>query len=342
MSNIRLPIIRLETVELVSMLNDYIKQLISNEVIITEELMDEIFQKYKGTQTLKFFETAISALRNAIRNSRFDLYPIIENRIRVLHEYLTSQERISAISLLRSVKDDIQRSTSVERRDGLESMVDDIIKTIKSPQTILSTTPSQDDHIHPDMRFSAVLDSMIELVGELQQQENGILEESVKRKIGTAVRRTRDKVTSTIVRYSLREKEMSERLNEKFNRFIKEYRDNKKLVSYDKIVKDSINLSRMLRNLVGSSIFALLIPGGIPVKMVTAILSLLVKFAWDKRTDEKHKRIILNDLKFEQRIIQEKIRDAESRADIKAKYKLMRTENEIARAIDRIKFNIKN
>jgi hypothetical protein len=143
-----------------------------------------------------------------------------------------------------------------------------------------------------------------------------------------------------VVKFTLADKEMSERINDKFNRYIKIFKDSKRDAAYDTAVKNAINLSRMLRNLIGSFIVGLLIPGGISVKIVGAVIAILLKVSHDKRSDSKYKNLVFNDLKFEIQIVKEKIRDAETRGDIKAKYKLMRIENQLGRAMNKLQYGI--
>jgi len=203
------------------------------------------------------------------------------------------------------------------------------------------TLENKDDGIDQDLKLEALIDSLIETI-----QESIIIEEideaQLNENIAQTFRKAKDKVSKTLVKFTLAEKQMAERLNEKFNRFIKLHRESKRNATYDTVVKRTIDLSRMLKNLIRSFIIGLLIPGGIPVKIISTILAILVQTAIDKRTDAKYKNLIFNDLKFELRVVQEKIKDAEARGDIKAKYKLMRIENQIGRAMDRIQYNIKD
>lgn len=166
--------------------------------------------------------------------------------------------------------------------------------------------------------------------------ENDIITEGVK----TGLRKVKDKVTNTVVKYTVGDKRLSDQLNEKFNRFLNMIRQDQKSNAYDKYVKDTVNLSQTLKNFFGSVLLGTLIPGGIPVKLVSAAIAMAVKVAIDRRVNDKYKQTILNDLRFELKVTQEKIQDANVRGDTRAKYRLIRIENQLQRAIQRIKYNL--
>lgn len=205
-----------------------------------------------------------------------------------------------------------------------------------------------DDTTNKPMDSDLALEAMIMSLTETLQEyiaENTDLPvplNSMNEGVAQTARKVKDSVSKAVVKFTLADKQMSERLNEKFNKFLQMFRDTKRDAAYDSVVKNAINLSRMLKNLIGSFIIGLLIPGGIPVKIVSAVLAILVKTAMDKRADSKYKNLIFNDLKFEISVVKEKIRDAETRGDIKAKYKLMRIENQLGRAMNRIQYNIRD
>ena len=69
-------------------------------------------------------------------------------------------------------------------------------------------------------------------------------------------------------------------------------------------------------------------------------IGILVGVAIDKKIDAKHRRRILNDLKAELEIVNEKIEDAKSENDRKAKYELMRIRNKLINDIERIEYNL--
>mgnify|MGYP001220158912 FL=1 len=192
-----------------------------------------------------------------------------------------------------------------------------------------------------DIKTEALIESFIELI-----EESGLVldieETQLNEGAAQTLRKIKDKVSQAVVKVTLAEKQLYERINEKFNRYIKLYREGKRNATYDSIVKRSIDLSRILKSLIRSIVVGILVPGGVQIKLVSAIIAIIIQTALDKRTDKKYKNLIFNDLKFELKIVQEKIKDAEARGDIKSKYKLMRIENQIGRAMDRIKYNIRD
>ncbi len=92
---------------------------------------------------------------------------------------------------------------------------------------------------------------------------------------------------------------------------------------------------KVLRTAVVSGSIALFSPAA-------AAIHLIVTIALDKRTDRRIKDALISDLEHELRVIQEKIRDADSSGDKKAKYQLMRLESKLEKEIARIKTNNKN
>lgn len=73
------------------------------------------------------------------------------------------------------------------------------------------------------------------------------------------------------------------------------------------------------------------------VKPVIGAIVFLGRTAIDKNADNNTRRDILTELEGELRITEEKISDAQSKGDNKAKYNLMRIKNQLEREIERIK-----
>ena len=340
-NNIVLPILKKEYIELIQGLNKYISDYSHDEKKLDIQTLENIYKSDMDQNPYKYFELSVTLLSHAFRNSLWDLYDPIKIKMSLLSQKMTDyNDLVNASYLMKNLIYEVERPfANLQLIDFLNELHKNIKKRMADILSQKYGNDIADDIDTSDLNFLAVVNAMHEVCKEIYEQcrsEIKIQNES----FGSTMRKVTDKVTSKIIKYTLADREMSDRLNEKFNRFIGEYKENKKITSYDKIVKDSVNLSQMLKNLFTSSIIALLIPGGIEVKLVGAIITLLIKFAIDKRTELKYKQTILNDLRFELRIVQEKIKDAESKSDNVAKYKLMRTENEIARAIDRITFNL--
>jgi hypothetical protein len=338
--SIRLPGLRLEAVEAVSNANGIMQTYSNNSELLTKDKLSTISSDYDGN-ALKYLQMYSVLIKHVADMRIDDLMPdLIINFHKVLDDVTsdTYQEAVSIINTnIRSIESVVPGGGKSFQTICMDKLED--AKPNYGNPPVASNPDAMGDFItsisESDVQHCAILSAVLEMCQELISQE-AILNES----FATTVRNVKDKVTNTIVKFTVRDKEMSDQLNEKFNRYLGEYKENKKINAYDKIVKDSFNLSKLLKNLIGSSIIALLIPGGIQVKVIAAVTMLLIKFCLDKRTDEKHKAIILADLKFEKTMLDEKIRDAESKGDKKSKYQLMRTQNQVDRAIDRIRYSL--
>jgi len=205
-------------------------------------------------------------------------------------------------------------------------------------ENLKENDPAQEFNINNDLALEVMIITLTEILEEANSQLSGPINEGV----GSVMRKASDAMSKAAVKVTLADRQLSERINDKFNRYLKLYRESKRNAAYDTVVKRAIDLSRILKNVIMSSIVGLLVPGTAAVKLVSAIIAILVKTAIDKRTDAKYKNLIFNDLKLELKIVQEKIKDADARGDIKAKYKLMRIENELGRAMNRIQFNLRD
>ena len=337
--NIGIPLTNEVGVVLINHLYNYMEEYRSDKKILTIDTINEIYKEDMSKNPYKYFELSIVLLSHIYRNSLRLLYPIIRDKILEVKDLINNiTELDSSIYIINKLISEIENNKHITI-DNLSMFLRDIklefrkkISDMKIQKDSLTETQLS------DLRYISTVKAMTEVCSEIMNacKELDIQNETV----GSTIRNVKEKIESKIIKYSLADKDISERLNEKFNRFISEYKDTKKSESYDTIVKDSINLSSMLKSLITSSIIAIFIPGGIQVKLVAAVVLLLLKFSINKRTELKHKQIILNDLKLELRIIQEKIRDAESKGDNKSKYKLLRIENELTRAIERIVYNL--
>lgn len=334
--NISLPGLRLENVENISKVNNYIHMYSRDIQASTIEDIDTAFDLFDGN-VVKFIQLGVELIKHTVRRNMIAMSGSVISRMKQMIDKLDDQRKkndyITVTRYLKDVRSYVSNIAheSEEKRFVLEE-INLMLSQVHDSETVNKNRMNETSD--SDFRTAAMIDSMTEMCQEFIDE--AVLQESIR----TGLRKVKDKVTNRIVRFTLADREMSEKLNEKFNRYIGEYRENKKSTSYDKIVKDTINLSKMLKTLIMSTIVALLIPGGVQIKIVGAVLTILVRFVMDKRSEYKHKQAIMNDLKFELRMIQEKVRDAESKGDRKSKYKLMRIENQLERAIARIKYSL--
>jgi hypothetical protein len=133
---------------------------------------------------------------------------------------------------------------------------------------------------------------------------------------------------------SFKNKQYSQLLNSKLNRSIKDARESSKQRSYDKLINRTVDVTRILKTAMGGGVAALIVGPYI------AAVGLLAKVALDKKTELKHKKRILFDLKTEKVITEEKIKIADRNGDDKTKIKLMRINEELSRNIERIRYNV--
>jgi len=339
--SMKLPFLQLESVTAVSKLNGWIAKFSFTKEVVTQEVLDEIFESYDGNID-KYLEVYTVLLKNIVDNRKVELYQRLSQDIEQISMDLQPEEGSQVDARISKMLNYLDTKARLPDIESLKTNLRELVAKIRSQRLLI--LPQEDDHettemvfntlSNSDIQFSATLDAVLEMCQELL--DAGLIEESM----ATKMRRAKDKVVNTITKFSLKDKEMSEKLNEKFNRFLGDYKENRKVATYDKLVKDTFNLSRMLKSLIGSGIVALLVPGGVQAKLVSAIIFLLIRFAKDRRTEDKHKKVIVADLKFEKTVLEEKIRDADTKGDTKSKYKLMRINNEVSRAIDRITYGL--
>lgn len=78
------------------------------------------------------------------------------------------------------------------------------------------------------------------------------------------------------------------------------------------------------------------------VGSIIVLIGILAGIAINKKLDLKERKRILGELESELKIIDEKIDDAKSDGDKKAKYELMRVKNKLEKDIQRVKYNLKD
>ena len=93
-----------------------------------------------------------------------------------------------------------------------------------------------------------------------------------------------------------------------------------------------------------NALFAMVVPGGLILRIVTYLgtLGALTYTAFKTVADSSGsntRSAIIGELELELKITREKIEDAKSKGDTKAKYELMRIENKIEEEIFRVKYN---
>jgi hypothetical protein len=111
-----------------------------------------------------------------------------------------------------------------------------------------------------------------------------------------------------------------------------------------KATKDEDDRERIIRNSIPKAstiIKKALITGAVAlINPAIALIGLLANLAINKHTTEIQRKLILKELQTEYKIVDEKIKDAESENDKKKKYELMRIHAKLERDIERIRYNL--
>lgn len=91
---------------------------------------------------------------------------------------------------------------------------------------------------------------------------------------------------------------------------------------------------------VKNALFATVMPGGILIRLIAWVASLgMYAYTIADKSSSKTRSAVIGELELELKIAREKIEDAKSRGDVKAKYELMRIENKLEEEIFRVKYN---
>lgn len=164
-----------------------------------------------------------------------------------------------------------------------------------------------------DLRYNKKLNESSELLDE--GLKDGILK--AKANINVAVRKASDKIDS---------------IADKIFGQMKSAKDEDER---ERIIRNSIpKASSIIKKAITTGAVALLNPA-------LALIGLLSSIAINKRTRDVQRKLILNELQTEFKIVEEKIKDAESENDKKKKYELMRIQAKLQKDIERIRYNLK-
>jgi hypothetical protein len=224
-----------------------------------------------------------------------------------------------------SVFQDIERDAlSVEDRD----IVDQHIAFLKEKSDYVKSRSKKNLTECANYEYNVLvelgLEELEELFPETETMTEGTVTDAVKRGIRKA---------------KFIDKKISRKIDNAVQRVLDDYREARKNDMEDKIIKSTFRASKLLKRLLGSGLIGLL--AGPQNAAGAALLYLIVRFAIDKKTETKYKQKLLNDLKEELRIVEEKRNDADREGDNKAKYRLMRLESQLKRSIDKIQYNLK-
>jgi hypothetical protein len=121
------------------------------------------------------------------------------------------------------------------------------------------------------------------------------------------------------------------------NKTIDEFKKRDKDERRERIVSGSFRLK--IKNFFKKGINLIFI-GGMVANPIIGLIGILTSMGIDKHIEEKERKLILKDMEDELVIVNEKIDDAKSDGDKKAKYELMRVKAKLEKDIERIKFNL--
>lgn len=132
-------------------------------------------------------------------------------------------------------------------------------------------------------------------------------------------------IKDTTVAINMKKKQFDSFIDNTVNKMINEYREARKSETHERICKRSIKLSKVLTHLIIAFPLWCVNPG-------LAILSVIIPAIINKNTDSYYRTQMATELKTEERILEEKIKDADSMGDKgkKDKIKLMRLKDKVS------------
>ena len=312
-----------------------LKSLASNNSTIT---VDDIASSLSTISGINDSLRAVTKLIGlyAIRNKKIDIFDTLIECVMKEYAFVCNAKDSDLLKMVfMELKDfsHIIEYNQVVYNQICDKLTNTIAYIDETYCNAITNFDTESDVTDADIRLGAVTEAVISVMNEYFIEA---LNESVVLKM----KKGADAVKNKITNLSLSEKRISDEINNKFNSILNGVKMDNKNMAYDRIVKNAFDLSGLIKKVLSSSFIGLLIPGGIQIKLISAAIALVIQFAANKNTEVKHKHMILNDLKFELRMIQEKIKDAESKSDNTSKYKLMRIENKLSRSIDKIMYGL--
>jgi len=223
-------------------------------------------------------------------------------------QYMTGHSLESFIT-----KRDLCKYVTLENYD-LEEVLDEI------PETTDEELLEMAQHITPEL----IANTMI-LVEE---------DRSMVRKTAHAIKSGIDKVSQTAGNIARKAKEMAAPIMQKIRQVIDGSKKRTEQESREIVITDSefLKLKRFFRTCIVVPVIA-----GTIVSPAFGIVAFLVQCA-RKTKDEKMRSQIVLELETELKLTREKIEDAKSESDKKAKYELMRLESRLEEELARIKY----
>lgn len=119
----------------------------------------------------------------------------------------------------------------------------------------------------------------------------------------------------------------------------KEERTNRIITGQTRITLIGL-LRKAVTSLATISVIAYFNPQTALVRHAIVVIGILTHIALNKAIDKRERKRIQGDLDLELKMVREKIEDARSAGNTKAKYDLMRIENKLEKDLNRIKYNL--
>ena len=231
---------------------------------------------------------------------------------------------------LAKIKEDIEKEDDPDKRQDLKlyaGNIDDAISNLETYKSNMFIYDDEDEDGFIDECFEPLLE-VLDYIGTINNFE--LLDEASKinHKIKHSVKKTKRKIKTV-------DKRTSNKIDDKADTLIT---DIKKSLTSDKredIIRNNLpKLSKIIKS-------GILLGTAAAINPALAVVGALTSIALSKKIKAKERTRILNELKHELEITEEKIKDAEADNDRKKKYQLMRLKNSLQRDIDRIRYNQK-
>jgi hypothetical protein len=182
-----------------------------------------------------------------------------------------------------------------------------------------------DDHIKwiENEYRPAIQNKLKELKGELKETTE-LLDEGLK-----------DTIMKTKANITVADRKVSGKIDSIADKIFGTIKSAKDEDERERVIRNSLpKASSIIKKAIVTGLVALINPA-------IALIGLLASIAINKNTRETQRKLILNELQTEYKIVEEKIKDAESENDKKKKYELMRIQAKLQKDIERIRYNLK-
>lgn len=272
-------------------------------------------------QLIDYFESFDKVTRGAVKNCEILLRYLFHKFVNNPSYLRRFNDKLSLGLVI------VKKLPETEHTIALVALVVDKIDYIKKHVAKVITEATEFDY---DIIIETGLDEVVELISELAELTQNHGDELLSEGFADIKATVKEKVK----RVDQAQKRASRKLDNAFQRVLDDYRKKRKAETEDSVIKSTLKLSTWFKR----SITAAILAG--TVGPALSVLYIVTNVALHSNTKRKYKQLLLNDLKAELKIVQEKIRDADRNGDNKAKYKLMRLETQLEASINKVVFNV--